>query len=107
MIIFSFLIGISSGWKSSAFSAVIGQESQLYPEMDSTYYATCNSFVNLGSTLGLQLTSILFLSLAGLSVFITYALIFLIMGILINVDLLPFITMDPKEYEINKEINEE
>ncbi len=106
LMIFAFFIGGSAGWRNSAFSAVIGQESQQYPEMDSTYYATCNSFVNLGSTIGLQLTSILFISFAGLPVFGTYAIIFLIMAILINLDFLPFFTLDPKEYEINREINE-
>lgn len=106
LMIFAFFIGSSAGWRNSAFSAVIGQESQQYPEMDSTYYATCNSFVNLGSTIGLQLTSILFISFAGLPVFGIYALIFLIMAILINLDFLPFFTLDPKEYEINREINE-
>lgn len=106
LMIFAFFIGGSAGWRNSAFSAVIGQESQQYPEMDSTYYATCNSFVNLGSTIGLQLTSILFICFAGLPVFGIYALIFLIMAILINLDFLPFFTLDPKEYEINREINE-
>ena len=106
LMIFAFFIGSSAGWRNAAFSAVIGQESQLYPEMDSTYYATCNSFVNLGSVIGLQLTSILFISFAGFPVFGTYALIFLIMAILINIDLLPFFMMDPKEYEINKERSE-
>ncbi|MFX1419712.1 MAG: MFS transporter [Promethearchaeota archaeon] len=103
LMIFAFIIGSSSGWRNSAFSAVIGQESQLYPEMDSTYYATCNSFANLGTTIGLELTSILFLILAGLPAFGIYAIIFLIMAILINIDFLPFFTMDPKEYEVNKE----
>ena len=106
LMIFAFIIGSSAGLRNSAFSAVIGQESQLYPEMDSTYYATCNSFANLGTTIGLELTSILFLSLAGLPVFGIYAIIFLIMAILINIDFLPFFTMDPKEYEINKERSE-
>lgn len=106
LMIFAFFIGGSAGWRNSAFSAVIGQESQQYPEMDSTYYATCNSFVNAGSIIGLQLTSILFISFAGLPVFGIYALIFLIMAILINLDFLPFFTLDPKEYEINREINE-
>ncbi len=106
LMIFAFFIGGSAGWRNSAFSAVIGQESQQYPEMDSTYYATCNSFVNLGGTIGLQLTSILFICFAGLPVFGIYALIFLIMAILINLDFLPFFTLDPKEYEINREINE-
>jgi len=101
--IFAFLLGGSSGWRNSAFSAVIGQESQLYPEMDSTYYATCNSFTNLGTTIGLQITSILFASLIGLPTFAIFAVIFLVMVILINIDLIPFKTLDPKEYEINLE----
>ena len=102
LMIFSFLLGTSAGWRNSAFSAVIGQESQIYPEMDSTYYATCNSFVNLGTTIGLQLTSILFAVIA-LPSFATYTIIFLIMGFLINIDFIPFKTMDPNEYEINFE----
>ena len=103
LMIFAFLLGASSGWRNSAFSAVIGQESQLYPEMDSTYYATCNSFTNLGTTIGLQITSILFASLIGLPTFAIFAVIFLVMVILINIDLIPFKTLDPKEYEINLE----
>ena len=102
LMVFAFLIGSSAGWRNSAFSAVIGQESQLYPEMDSTYYATCNSFVNLGTTLGLELTSILFVLLT-LPTFATYAVIFLIMGLVINIDFIPFKLMDPNEYEINLE----
>ena len=43
---FAFLLGAVAGWKNSAFSAVIAQESQLYPDYDATYYVTCNSFTN-------------------------------------------------------------
>lgn len=103
LMIFSLLLGSSAGWRNSAFSAVIGQESQQYPEMDSTYYATCNSFSNLGSTIGLQLTSILIGVLAGLQAFWIYAIIFLFMAIVMNIGLIPFVTMDPKDYEINIE----
>ncbi len=103
LIIFAFLLGGSAGWRNSAFSAVIGQESQLYPEMDSTYYATCNSFVNLGTTIGLELASILIGVLAGLQAFWIYAIVFLFMAIIINIDLIPFKSMDPNEYEINTE----
>ena len=101
LLIFSFLLGGSSGWRNSALSAVIGQESQLYPEMDSTYYATCNSFANLGTVIGLEVTSLLFASLIGLDTFAIYAIIFLIMALLINIAYIPFSKMDPKEYEIN------
>lgn len=103
LMIFSLLLGSSAGWRNSAFSAVIGQESQQYPEMDSTYYATCNSFSNLGSTIGLQLTSILIGVFAGLDAFLIYAIIFLVMAIVMNIGLIPFVTMDPKDYEINIE----
>ena len=101
LIFFAFLLGGAAGWKNSAFSAVIAQESQLYPDYDATYYATCNSFTNLGATIGLELTSILFAGLVGLPTFAIYAIIFLFMAILINIDFIPFLTMDPNEYEIN------
>jgi len=101
LLFFAFLLGGAAGWKNSAFSAVIAQESQLYPDYDATYYATCNSFSNLGATIGLELTSILFASLVGLPTFTIYAIIFLFMAILINIDFIPFLTMDPNEYEIN------
>jgi len=101
LIIFSFILGGSSGWRNSAYSAVIGQQSQLYPEMDSTYYATCNSFANLGTVIGLEVTSLIFASLAGLGTFAIYAITFLIMALLVNINYIPFSKMDPKEYEIN------
>jgi PAT family beta-lactamase induction signal transducer AmpG len=106
LMIFAFILGASAGWRNSAFSAVIGQESQLYPEMDSTYYATCNSFVNLGTTIGLELTSILIGVLAGLEAFWIYAIVFLFMAVIMNLDLIPFKTLDPKDYEINIDKNE-
>jgi len=101
LLIFSFLLGGSSGWRNSALSAVIGQESQLYPEMDSTYYATCNSFSNLGTVIGLEVTSLIFASLTGLGTFAIYAVIFLVMALIVNINYIPFSKMDPKEYEIN------
>ncbi|MFX0002552.1 MAG: MFS transporter [Candidatus Hodarchaeota archaeon] len=103
LIIFSLILGSSAGWRNSAFSAVIGQESQQYPEMDSTYYATCNSFSNLGSTIGLQITSILIGILAGLEAFLIYAIVFLTMAIIMNIGLIPFFTLDPMDYEVNIE----
>ena len=101
LLIFSFLLGGSSGWRNSALSAVIGQESQLYPEMDSTYYATCNSFANIGTVIGLEITSLIFASLTGLGTFAIYAIIFLVMALIVNITYIPFSKMDPKEYEIN------
>ena len=71
--------------------------------MDSTYYATCNSFTNIGTTIGLEVTSILFAGLMGFPTFAIYAIIFLVMIVLVNVGLIPFKTLDPKEYEITVE----
>jgi MFS family permease len=101
LIVFSLILGASAGWRNAAFSAVIGQESQQYPEMDSTYYATCNSFSNLGSTIGLQLTSILIGVLAGLEAFWIYAFVFLTMAIIMNIGLIPFFALDPVDYELD------
>lgn len=101
LIFFAFLIGSSAGWRNSSYSAVVGQISTLYPEVDSTYYATCNSFVNIGTVIGLQLTGILFSALEGLSTYTIYAIIFIFMAIISNIGIIPFLTMDSKEYELS------
>ena len=101
LIFFAFLIGSSAGWRNSSYSAVIGQISMLYPEVDSTYYATCNSFNNIGTVIGLQLTGFLFGALAELSTYKIYAIIFIFMVIISNIGLIPFLTMDPKDYELS------
>ncbi len=101
LIFFAFLIGSSAGWRNSSYSAVVGQISTLYPEVDSTYYATCNSFVNIGTVIGLQLTGILFSALEGLSTYTIYAILFIFMVIISNIGIIPFLTMDSKEYELS------
>ena len=103
LIIFAFIIGSSAGWRNSAFSAVIGSIAKSFPEMDSTYYATCNSFTNIGSVIGLELTSLLFTTLVGVPTFAIYAIIFVFMAILVNVGLIPFKMIDSNEYELDKE----
>ncbi|MFX1411220.1 MAG: hypothetical protein ACFFA6_12795, partial [Promethearchaeota archaeon] len=104
LIFFAFLIGSSAGWRNSSYSAVIGQISTLYPEVDSTYYATCNSFNNIGTVIGLQLTGFLFGALEGLDTYTIYAIIFIFMVIISNIGIIPFLTIDSKEYELrNKE----
>ncbi len=101
LIFFAFLIGSSAGWRNSSYSAVVGQISTLYPEVDSTYYATCNSFVNIGTVIGLQLTGILFSALEGLSTYTIYAILFIFMVIISNIGIIPFLTMDSKEFELS------
>jgi PAT family beta-lactamase induction signal transducer AmpG len=106
LLIFALLIGSSAGWRNSGFSAVIGQISTLYPEVDSTYYATCNSFTNIGTVLGLQITGFLFSGLAGLSTTTIYAIIFIFMAIISNIGIIPFLMMDSKEYELKRVLKE-
>lgn len=99
LLLFSFFIGSTVGWRNSGFSAVVGEYSKLYPEMDSTYFAISTSFVNVGSTLGLLFTSALFEGLSGLSTFAIFAIVFIFMAILSNIGIIPFYFMDPKDYE--------
>ncbi len=101
LIFFAFLIDSSSGWRNSSFSAVIGQISTQYPKVDSTYYATCNSFANIGAVLGLQITGLLFASLIGLDSYMIYAIIFLFMAFLSSIGIIPFRTINAEEYELN------
>ncbi|MFX0000182.1 MAG: MFS transporter [Candidatus Hodarchaeota archaeon] len=106
MIIFAFFIGSSAGWRQAGFSAVIGQISTKYPEVDSTYFATCNSFTNLGAVLGLQITGLLFSGLTGLSTYAIYASIFVFMVLMSNLGLIPFLTINSNEYEITSKRKE-
>jgi MFS family permease len=99
LLIFAFFIGSTVGWRNSGFSAVVGEYSKMYPEMDSTYFAISTSFVNVGSTLGLMITSALFGALSGLNTFTIFAIVFIFMAILSNVGIIPFYFMDPKDYE--------
>ena len=100
LLIFAGIVGSTNGWRKSAFSAVIGQISTQYPEADSTYFATCNSFTNGGTMLGLSITAILLNALQGFDVYMTFSIIFLFMAIVSNISLIPFMLMNPKEYEI-------
>ncbi len=106
LLIFACIVGSTNGWRKSAFSAVIGQISTHYPEVDSTYFATCNSFTNGGTQLGLFITSLLLGVLQGFNVYTTFAIIFLFMAIASNISIIPFVLIDPKEYEIEKRKSE-
>lgn len=101
LIFFAFLIGASSGWRISSFSVVIGQISTQYPKVASTYYATCNSFANIGTVLGLQITGFLFASLIGFDSYMIYSIIFLFMAFLSIIGIIPFRTINAEEYELN------
>jgi MFS family permease len=104
LLIFAFLIGSSNGWRNSGFSAIIGQISTLYPEVDSTYYATCNSFANIGTQIGLICTNLIILIFTGAGIYFTFAIIFIFLGISSNIGVIPFLFMKSEEYELPKKI---
>ncbi|MBD3193607.1 MAG: MFS transporter [Candidatus Lokiarchaeota archaeon] len=103
LLIFAFIVGSSNGWRNSGFSAVIGQISTLYPEVDSTYYATCNSFANIGTVLGLISTNIILGVLEGSAVTFIFGVLFIFMALASNLGAIPFLFMDKKEYELPEE----
>jgi PAT family beta-lactamase induction signal transducer AmpG len=102
LLFFAVLIGSSSGWSNSAFSAIATQYSQQYPEAPSTYYSICTSFVNLGTQLGLIFTGLVFDSISGTSadVNIIFGIIFITMIILSSLAIIPFLFLDRNQYEI-------
>ncbi|TFF96092.1 MAG: MFS transporter, partial [Promethearchaeota archaeon] len=94
------IIGIGVGWRHSAYSAVVAQMAKYHPEIDSTYFAWCNSLSNLGSTLGLLFMGMLFAETGS------YALIFIIIAFAQLINLIPFSAMEPKLYEVSPEVVE-
>jgi len=96
LLIFAFIIGLTTGWRHSSYSAVVAEISKEHKSARSTYFALCNSFANLGSTIGLDLAGIIF-DTTGI-----YAMVFIIMALLQNVTLIPFSIMEKKDYEIKK-----
>ncbi|MEJ2250899.1 MAG: hypothetical protein P8Y97_14755 [Candidatus Lokiarchaeota archaeon] len=102
--IFAFLVGSSSGWRNSGFSAVVGQVSKLYPETDSTYFATCASFANFGTVIGLNFIGLIFEGLSTFSIFIAFSVIFIFLAAVGNIGIIPFAFMDKKDYELPKKL---
>ncbi len=96
LLIVSSLIGASMGWRHSSYSAVAGEMSKQHPELTSTYLSLCNSFSNLGASLGLALTAIL-LNITG-----SYIFIFVFLGLIQNLGIIPFLSLDHEEFEIEK-----
>jgi MFS family permease len=102
LFLFAVLVGSSSGWSNSSFSAIATQYSQQYPEAPSTYYSICTSFVNLGTQLGLILTGVVFDTIAGITtdIIIIFSIIFITMIILSSFAIIPFLFMDRNQYEV-------
>ncbi|MFX0136681.1 MAG: MFS transporter, partial [Candidatus Hodarchaeota archaeon] len=102
LLVFAVLVGSSSGWSSSAFSAIATQYSQQYPEAPSTYYSICTSFVNLGTQLGLVFTGLVFNTITGVTtdIITIFGIIFITMMILSSLAIIPFLFLDRNQYEI-------
>jgi PAT family beta-lactamase induction signal transducer AmpG len=102
LLIFAILVGSSSGWSNSAFSAIATQYSQQYPETPSTYYSICTSFINLGTQIGLLATGLVFDTIAGITtdIILIFDIIFLTMIILSTLAIIPFLLLDRNQYEV-------
>jgi PAT family beta-lactamase induction signal transducer AmpG len=87
-------IGVGIGWRHASYSAVVGEMSKKYPEMDSTYYSIANSLANAGATLGLFITGRIFALLGS------YFIVFLLMAIINNFGLIPFLLIKSEDYEV-------
>lgn len=90
---FASLIGLSLGLRRAAASAILGEMSKQHPEMDSTYLSIGNSFANIGASLGLTIIGIVF------SLTQSFTITFIFMAILSLSVLIPFLMMNPKDYE--------
>jgi PAT family beta-lactamase induction signal transducer AmpG len=105
LLVFAVIVGSSSGWRNSAFSAVATQYSKQYPETPSTYFSICTSFINLGTQLGLLTTGLVFSRLTGIStdVILIFGIVFLTMMILSSLAIIPFLFLDRSQYEVKSQ----
>jgi len=98
LLVLASLVGIGMGWRHSSYSAVLGQFSKEHPEMISSYFSIANSFVNVGTVLGLVIIGIIF------EITLSFIVVFIFMAIVSNLGILPFVLIKQSEYEIIKEI---
>lgn len=98
LIIISVLVGAAMGWRHSSYSAVLGQLAKRYPEMDSTYFSIANSFVNVGTVIGLSLVGLIFDASQS------FVVVFISMALISNLGILPFILIKPNKYEIDRNL---
>jgi MFS family permease len=101
LLFFAAMTGVGMGWRHSAYSAVLGELSKRYPEMDSTYFSIANSFVNIGTAVGLTVIGIVFEQTGS------FIIGFLLMAIFNNLGLFPFLLLKSKDYELSKNLSPE
>jgi len=103
-IVFAIVVGVGFGIRNAAYAAVLGEVSQKYPEIDSTYYSIGTSMSNLGSTIGLLVVGAMFDILAGFTsdILVIYSGIFLFMAIIQVMGPIFFAFIKSEEYELKK-----
>lgn len=101
LIVFAFLVGAASAWYWAAYSAIAGEYSKKYPEMASTFFSICLSFINLGTIIGLIITGIWFniISKGTTDALIIFGTLFILMAVLEAFSIIPFLMLDRKNYE--------
>lgn len=104
-IVFAIIIGLGYGLRNAAFAAVLGEISQQYPKINSTYYSIGTSFANLGGTLGLLLVGEMFNVFAGFSsdIIVIYGGVFIFMALLQIAAPIFFAFIKSEEYEITRD----
>ncbi len=96
LLLISNLVGVGMGWRHSSYSSCLGQVAKEHPEMISTYFSIANSFVNVGTVLGLTIIGIIF------DATLSFVFVFIFMAIISNLGLFPFLLIDKNTYELEK-----
>ena len=100
LLVIANVIGIGLGWRHSSYSSILGQISKDHPEMISTYFSIANSFVNVGTVIGLMVIGIVF------EISLSFTFVFIFMAIVSNLGLIPFLLLDKKDYELDRKLSQ-
>ena len=103
LLIITIFAGMSVGSFNSVLSALAGEYSKKHSETRGTFFATGMSFSNFGSSIGLFLAGFLFIQISNITteVKVIYGAIFLIILLISLLQLIPLLTMDRKQYELD------
>lgn len=101
LIFFAFLVGAANAWYWAAYSAIAGEYSKKYPEMASTFFSICLSFINFGTVIGFIIIGIWFNSISKgtTDALIIFGTLFILMAVLEAFSIIPFLMLDRKQYE--------
>jgi len=99
LLVIANIVGVGMGWRHSSYSSCLGQVAKEHPEMISTYFSIANSFVNVGTVLGLLIIGIIF------DATLSFVFVFIFMAIVSNLGLFPFLLIDKNSYELEKKLS--